>query len=152
MQGNFSLRGRYNLLHFCKHLVRRFGCVKLMNQVQLFKVSYDGHGCLFISDKSFSKTLLIIVSSSATCRSSAQAPGSADLLSAVEEEDSSKVYFVSHCLVPTSQVVFIPWEAVDQEFILSALFHRPLQYGELIEHHITNGTIVPVAITYSLLE
>merc|ERR1711872_508151 len=26
------------------------------------------------------------------------------------------------------------------------------QYGELIEHHITNGTIVPVAITCSLLE
>jgi len=26
------------------------------------------------------------------------------------------------------------------------------QYGELIEHHITNGTIVPVAITCSLIE
>merc|ERR1712098_436505 len=26
------------------------------------------------------------------------------------------------------------------------------QYGELIEHHITNGTIVPVEITCSLLE
>ena len=25
------------------------------------------------------------------------------------------------------------------------------EYGELIEHHITNGTIVPVAITCSLL-
>ena len=27
-----------------------------------------------------------------------------------------------------------------------------LQFGELIEHHITNGTIVPVEITCSLLE
>ena len=26
------------------------------------------------------------------------------------------------------------------------------QFGELIEHHITNGTIVPVEITCSLLE
>ena len=26
------------------------------------------------------------------------------------------------------------------------------EYGELIEHHITNGTIVPVAITCSLLQ
>ena len=33
--------------------------------------------------------------------------------------------------------------------------HKPnflLQFGELIEHHITNGTIVPVEITCSLLE
>ena len=37
-------------------------------------------------------------------------------------------------------------------FVVFIFIYSYLQFGELIEHHITNGTIVPVEITCSLLE
>ena len=46
----------------------------------------------------------------------------------------------------------ILWLTCDPGDLLRAERKAPgSEYGELIEHHITNGTIVPVAITCSLL-
>jgi len=87
---SLSLGGRDDLFHLFKNFIGRLGCVQLVNQVQLFKVPgklmllqgtdkqfslppYDRHCCLFIGDKSFAETLLIVICSSATCCAPAQA-------------------------------------------------------------------------------
>merc|ERR1719234_903746 len=121
-----SLRGRDDLFHLCENLIRRLCRIQLVNQVQLLKVPYDGHCCLLIGDKSFAQALFIVISSATACCPSAQASGSTDLLSAMEKEHPSQVHLVTHSLSPTRQVVFIPGESIDQELILVALFHRPL--------------------------
>jgi len=123
---DLSLGGGDDLFHLSKNLIRRLCGVQLVNQVQLLKVPYDRHCCLFIGDKSFTQALFIVISSATACCPSAQASSCADLLSAVEEKHPTQIHLVAHSLSPTSQVVLIPGEAVNQELILIALFHCPL--------------------------
>ena len=87
-----------------------------------------------------------ILSPSTAGRSSAQAPSCADLLTTVEEEDALEVhleilddfspitiiishYLIPHLLGPSLEVILVPRESVDQEVVLLALRHGPLQQG-----------------------
>ena len=74
----------------------------------------------------------------------AEAPGRADLLAAVEEEDALQVDFLSHLLVPALKVVLVPREAVDEKVVLKTIGHGPLQEtaGDLDRDDCTVGNVV----------
>jgi len=95
---HLSLGGGDDLFHLSENLIRRLCSIQLVNQVQLLKVPYDGHCCLFIGDKSFAQALFIVISSATACCSSAQASSCTDLLSAVEEKHPTQVHLVAHSL------------------------------------------------------
>ena len=104
----------------------------------------DGHGCLLVSDEPFLQTLLVIIRPPTARLTSLQTARRADLLAALEEENALQVHLLPHLLVPASQVVLVPGEAVDEEIIFVALRHSPLQEaaGDLHRYNCTVGNMV----------
>jgi len=75
------------------------------------------------------------------------------LIDSDERLTNEEFEWVAHALLDETLRVDQVFQLVLQH--LDFLFHLMVlhvQFGELIEHHITNGTIVPVEITCSLLE
>ena len=104
----------------------------------------DGHGCLLVSDEPFLQTLLVIVRPATTSLASLQTTRRADLLAALEEEDTLQVHLLAHLLVPALEVVLVPGEAVDEEIIFVTLGHPSLQEtaGDLHRNNCTVGNMM----------
>ena len=104
----------------------------------------DGHGGLLVSDEPFLQTLLVIIRSPTARLPSLQTAGCADLLAALEEENALQVHFLAHLLVPATQVVLVPREAVDEEIIFVAAGHSSLQEtaSDLDRNNCTVGDMV----------
>ena len=104
----------------------------------------DGHGCLLVGDEPFLQTLLVIIRPPAARLSSLQTTRRADLLAALEEEDTLQVHLLAHLLVPALEVVLVPGEAVDEEIIFVTLGHPSLQEtaGDLHRNNCTVGNMM----------
>ena len=104
----------------------------------------DGHGCLLVGHEPFLQTLLVIIRPSTARLSSLQTARRADLLAALEEQNALQVHLLPHLLVPASQVVLVPGEAVDEEIIFVTLSHSSLQKtaGDLDRNNCTVGNMV----------
>ena len=86
----------------------------------------DGHGGPLVGYEPFLQTLLVVVRPPTAGLASPQTAGRADLLAALEEQNALQVHFLPHLLVPPSQVVLVPGEAVDEEIIFVAGRHSSL--------------------------
>ena len=86
----------------------------------------DGHGGLLVSDEPLLQTLLVVVRPATARLASLQTTSRADLLAALEEQNALQVHLLPHLLVPPSQVVLVPGEAVDEEIIFVAGRHSSL--------------------------
>merc|ERR1719483_161674 len=81
--------------------------------------------CSYVTNLFF-QALLVIIRPSTTSSSPSQTPGSADLLSAVEEKNALQVNLLPHHVCPPGQIVLITWKPINKKVVLITLGHGSL--------------------------
>lgn len=105
------------LFHILENRVCIALAVHLLHEVLLLVVIDDWQGVIDECLEALLQTLLVVVGSVAA-QASLQATLHADLFLALEHQHELQINLLGHLLVPSVQIVLVPWESVDQEVVL----------------------------------
>lgn len=111
------------LLHFLKDHIRRPLSIDLLDQILLLVMVDDGQGVVDERLEAFLQTLLIVIGPVAA-QATFQAALYAHLLRTAQHKHELQVHLLRHLLMPSVQVVLVPWESVDQEVVLVRVLER----------------------------
>jgi len=101
-----------NVTNLFIHLVWRILSINCMKQFEFVIVLNDGQCLAVICLYSFSKALVVVICSTLT---STETSIHTDIFWTGQEENKMNMSLVAHLLLPTIEIVLIPWEAVNEE-------------------------------------